>query len=143
MAGNRQVSRRAVWLEGRAIYNRWDREGILPHELRRKETRAALELDKRRTHILPPDLQLEHKEARTFEATVLTRVFARVRQSGSARDCMILDLLEQGRSPAQATSELGLKMSAWEALRRKMERWGREEAQILQSEMSSRRASAA
>ncbi len=56
---------------------------------------------------------------------------------------MILDLLGKGRSPAEAISELGLKLSAWEALRRKMERWGRKEVENLRPEMSSRSVSAA
>jgi hypothetical protein len=134
---------RSVWLEGRSIRDGWEREGTLTPEQREMEVQAARELDRSRTRVLRPDLQLERKEAREFRVRVLERVYARIRETGRKRDCEILGLLQRGRSPAQAISELGLKMAAWEALKRKMERWGAQEREILRSEMSSRRVSAA
>jgi hypothetical protein len=137
---------RAVWLEGQNILHERKWDGIPTPEQCEKEVRAARELDRRRTRVLRPDRELERRETSEFRAKVIERVYAAIRDTGTERDRMILDLLEKGRSPAEAISELGLKMSAWEALRRKMERWGRKErkeAENLRSEMSSRRVSAA
>jgi hypothetical protein len=137
------ASTRYLGYSTRRAGRRIRRDGILKREQREKETRAARELDQRRTHILRPDHRLERKEEREFQARIMERVHARIRERGTERDCMILDLREKGRSPAEAISELGLKWSAWEALRRKMERWGRKEVENLRSEMSSRGVSAA
>jgi len=134
---------KAVLLEGERIRDNWDRDGILPPVRRNREILAARELGRSRTRVLRPDRRLELKQAREFRAHVKESVFACIRETGTERDCMILALLERGLTPTEAITELGLKMSAWEALRRKMERWGRKEMKNLRCEMSSRRVSVA
>jgi hypothetical protein len=132
----------SVSLEGKRIRRKRETEGRLTPLQREMEHRAALELDEVRSRIPRPDEDVVLEEERKLEDLFLKRVFAGIK--GTERDRRILDLVfVKGLSPSEAVSELGLKMSAWEALRGKLERCGVKEPRILRSEMSSKRVSAA
>lgn len=133
----------AITREARALRRGWEMDGILERRKRKLEGRAAREHHRVQSRLPRPDRAMEQRQARELHRRELDWLRMRIGQVGSARDRRMLVLLMRGSRPADVVAELGLQWSAWQALKRKLQRLKVREADNLGAWMSSGGASGA